>query len=288
MAPPLDLRPALDFDLPFLADLFNRGFEGYFIPIAETPQSLAARLSHDSIDLSLSRVAFSDERAVGLIYVSVRGWGCRIMAMGVVADSRRRGVGRRLMEEAIACTRATGFRYMVLEVVEQNTPAVALYRGLDFRSLRRLVGYELHHPPFALDDQSRQDAATLEPADPREVARHVALATEKALPWQLAAETLTGYGPLVRGYHLAGKALALIQDPGDGAIIMHTLLVPHDDRDAGWGSRIARALFSLYAGRPWRIPARVPEDLAPGFLSRLGFERTELTQFEMRLELEPS
>ncbi len=282
------MRPAFDFDLGFLSDLFNRGFEGYFVPVAESAEGLAARLCYDSIDLSLSRVAFLDDRAVGVIYVSVRGWGCRIAGMGVIADARRRGVGRRLMTAAIARTRASGFRSMTLEVIEQNTPAVALYRGLGFRSSRRLVGYEHSGVAAVLDGEGRRDAGALESADSRKIAHRVTREVEGELPWQLAAETLAHYGPWVRGVHLAGRAFALIQDPGDGAVVLHTLLVPREHRQAGWGRRLVRALFTLYEGRPFRIPARVPEDLAADFLSELGFERAELTQFEMRLDLEPA
>lgn len=40
----LRLELALAFDLATLADLFTRGFAGYFVPIVETPEGLAARL----------------------------------------------------------------------------------------------------------------------------------------------------------------------------------------------------------------------------------------------------
>jgi len=137
---PLRLRPALEFDLEVLAELMTRSFAGYLVPVKETPAGLAARLRYDSIDLALSRVAVLEERPAGIVWVAVRGWSIRIAAMGVVPEARRRGVGRRLMEDAIASIRALGFRHMVLEVIEHNTPAVALSRGLDFRRRRRLVG----------------------------------------------------------------------------------------------------------------------------------------------------
>lgn len=283
----LDLRPALDFDLRFLADLFNRSFEGYFVPVAESPEALAARLRYDSIDLSLSRVAFLCDDPAGIIYVAVRGWGCRVAGMGVVKEARRRGVGRRLMESALARSRAIGLRRMVLEVIEQNEPAVPLYRGLGFRTLRRLVGYRLEEPSEGPGgDVGRRDVEALAAVDPREVARRVAREADRDLPWQLAAETLAAYGPPVAGYHLEGKAFALVQDAADGTVA-HALLVPGSHRRAGWGSRLVRALHAARGRRPWRIPARLPEDLAAGFLTSLGFHRTPLTQLEMHLELGP-
>ncbi|NJL26466.1 MAG: GNAT family N-acetyltransferase [Thermoanaerobaculia bacterium] len=107
---PLVLRPALEYNLPTLVDIFNRCFDSYLVPIADSPERFAARLCYEGIDLALSRVAFVDNTALGIIYVSVRGWQSRIASMGVVAEARRQGVGRRLMEAVIAQCRAAGLR----------------------------------------------------------------------------------------------------------------------------------------------------------------------------------
>ncbi len=276
----LRLRPALDFDVETLAELMTRSFEGYLVSVTETPTGLAARLRYDSIDLALSRVAVLEGRPAGIAWVGVRGWSTRIAAMGVIPEARRRGVGRRLIEDAVASTRALGFRYMVLEVIEQNTPAVALYRGLGFSDRRRLVGYELAAEPVGLDDGSRRDAEAVAVADSREVGRLVAAEAKPDLPWQLAAETLATYGPSVCGYHLEGKAWALVQD-SDAAVVLQALIVPRVHRRAGWGSRMLRALWLRHGKRPWRIPARVPESLGADSLTGVGYRRTELTQLEM-------
>ncbi|MEM7588153.1 MAG: GNAT family N-acetyltransferase [Acidobacteriota bacterium] len=188
----LELRPAYEFDLATLADLFTRGFEGYFVRIVETPEGLAARVRYDTIDLALSWVALLDDRPVGIVCVAVRGWQCRIAGMGVVSDARRHGVGRGMMEEAIKRCRAAGLGKMVLEVIEQNEPAAALYRGLGFTTGRRLVGYRLAANALPATDSSRRDAAALVPVDPREVGRQIAREADPDLPWQLAAETLGG------------------------------------------------------------------------------------------------
>lgn len=45
------------------------------------------------------------------------------------------------------------------------------------------------------------------------------------------------------------------------------------------------ALRAAFPERAWTIPQIVPEELADAFFTRLGWERTELNQFEMRLDL---
>ncbi|MEM9595129.1 MAG: N-acetyltransferase [Acidobacteriota bacterium] len=277
------LRPALDFDLATLADLFSRGFEGYFVPIAETPEGLAARLRYDSLDLALSRVALVDGRPGGILFTAVRGWRCRIAAMGVVAEARRRGVGRRLMEGAIDACRGAGMRRMVLEVIEQNGPAVGLYRSLGFEVERRLVGYELPTPGPGVSP-GEGGGPPLEEIDPWEVGRRITQDGDEGLPWQLTADTLG-----TRGLDLAAfrfdEAFALVHDRGDGAVVLEALVVSKGLRRGGLGSRMVHALGERYPGRPWRIPGRVPEDLAPSFFAGLGFRPLPISQWEMGLDL---
>ena len=289
------LIPALTFDLQVLADLFTRGFEGYLVPIGETAEGLAARLRYDTIDLALSHVAMLDDRPSGFVWVAVRGWHCRIAGMGVAAEARRQGVGRRLMEAAIALAREKGLRKMVLEVIEQNEPAARLYRQLGFETQRRLVGYEIPAIPTDPADQSETDTQALVAVDPREVARRIAIEADADLPWQLAAETFGARSTGVTGFQLHAKAFALIRDPEAGApgagnpgaetMVLEALLVPRRARRAGWGSRLVRALSSRYPGRAWRTPARIPDDLAAPFFTGLGFEQDAISQLEMHFPL---
>jgi ribosomal protein S18 acetylase RimI-like enzyme len=71
------------------------------------------------------------------------------LAIAVAADARGRGVGRRLMEEAIAWARRVGVEKVVLSVYPHNEPALSLYRSFGFieegrlaRHSRKSYGYE--------------------------------------------------------------------------------------------------------------------------------------------------
>lgn len=55
-----------------------------------------------------------------------------ILGMGVLAAYRHQGLGRRLLEAALAQTDARGVERVELEVFASNTPAVALYESVGF------------------------------------------------------------------------------------------------------------------------------------------------------------
>ena len=54
--PSFELKSALEFSIPVLADLLTRGFEGYFVPIAISDVALLTMVRRDGVDLSSSRV----------------------------------------------------------------------------------------------------------------------------------------------------------------------------------------------------------------------------------------
>ena len=55
-----------------------------------------------------------------------------VMNVATRADRRRRGVGRALVDSAVAYARARRVRHALLEVRRSNRPAIALYRSVGF------------------------------------------------------------------------------------------------------------------------------------------------------------
>jgi ribosomal protein S18 acetylase RimI-like enzyme len=280
--------PATELSLDDVAALFTRGFEDYLVPIRMTGDGLSQMIRADSIDLAASKVLTENGEPVGFILICTRGWTRRVSAMGVVASGRGRGLGRRLMEHVLTEARERGFRRMMLEVIEQNTSALTLYRHLGFEETRRLVGYECP----ALSDDAETDLGEgpvddLKPLDPRELAKVVEYEAPPDLPWQLAAETVAAAGPPALALRLEDRAYALLHgvDDAQREITLATILVPHAVRRQGWGRRMVRALRARFPDRAWRVPARFPENLAAGFFDHVGFRRVPLTQFEMVRDL---
>jgi ribosomal protein S18 acetylase RimI-like enzyme len=125
---------------------WNRGFEGYFVPVTMTEESLLQRLGREEYAPSLSVVAFADGEPIGLVASGVRTINGKKVAWnggtGIATAYRRQGVGRRLMEETLALYREAGVELATLEALRQNEKAIALYRQLGYEVTDRLLFWQ--------------------------------------------------------------------------------------------------------------------------------------------------
>src|SRR5437763_8319457 len=83
-------------------------------------------------DLEASRVAYLDGAPVGLANLGLRGAEAWIGGIGVVPAARRSGVGEALMGAVHEQARERGVQRVWLEVIVENTGALALYEKLGY------------------------------------------------------------------------------------------------------------------------------------------------------------
>lgn len=260
-----------DFGLEHSAGVFARGYSDYFVKIPATPAMLLGMARGDGVDLTVSRILVRDGRPVAGGLIARRGWTCRLAGMAVVPEARRTGAGRELLRQLLAESAARSERAMVLEVIEQNIPAVALYEKSGFRRVRRLCGWQGPANPAPVTD--------LREVDLREVAAAVARHGLADLPWQVAAETIAHLNPSSRGYRLGPAWLAVTPVP-DGPVSVRALVVEKSARGQGAAKTLLRAAMAEHPDAAWRAGAVFPEEMEPVFLS-VGLARTELTQWQM-------
>jgi ribosomal protein S18 acetylase RimI-like enzyme len=99
------------------------------------PFARTRRLVLDSLkDGGVHLVALVDDEVVGWcdlrLKTTVTQRHCAVLGMGIVAEHRHRGLGRRLLLETLA--RARGLRRIELVVRADNSAAIALYRSCGF------------------------------------------------------------------------------------------------------------------------------------------------------------
>ena len=129
--------------------------EGRFVRtevVREPPRAFRRRFRSRS-DQELHLLAFEGSRLVGHVTVQRERHPVTqhvaSLAIAVAADARGRGIGRRLMDEAIAWATRMGIEKLVLSVYPHNEAAIALYRACGFveegrlaRHSRKSYGYE--------------------------------------------------------------------------------------------------------------------------------------------------
>ena len=274
-----DMTPASDYSLLDLAELLNRGFEGYFVPINFSVHAFLHMVRKDGIDLTSSRVLIADGEPAGVALIARRGWTSRLAAMGIAAETRGMGAGFWFMQQLIreACDR--GELEMFLEVIEQNEPAVHLYEKVGFKVVRRLIG-------FIRRDAVENEPGELHEMDLRDVARLISHYGLPNLPWQLSGESIAQLNPPARGYR-HGEAYIIISNPEAYDIVIESRLVEPQARGNGLGAETLKAIITEYPNKTWHVTAVLPEELGKVY-ERAGFVRERLSQWQMNLNLQDS
>lgn len=273
----LDTKPVSDYPLPDLTQLLNLSFENYLVPVAFNLSQFLTMIRKDSLDLAASRVLLVDEQPAGIALIARRGWTSRLAAMGIVQGQRSKGAGSRFMRKLIDEARERNDHAMVLEVIEQNENAVKLYQKCGFQSVRRLIG-------LIRKDAIEKNKTSLTAIDLREAGSLIAQHGLADLPWQLAGETIAHMNPPACAYR-NGPALVVTSNLAVEHVVIWSLLVEPQARGQQLGVEMLKSVIANHPGKTWHIPAIFPEEFGKLF-KRAGFEQEELTQWQMKLDLE--
>lgn len=273
----LDTKPASDYPLPDLTQLLNLSFENYLVPVAFNLSQFLTMIRKDSLDLAASRVLLVDEQPAGIALIARRGWTSRLAAMGIVQGQRSKGAGSRFMRKLIDEARERNDHAMVLEVIEQNENAVKLYQKCGFQSVRRLIG-------LIRKDAIEKNKTSLTAIDLREAGSLIAQHGLADLPWQLAGETIAHMNPPACAYR-NGPALVVTSNLAVEHVVIWSLLVEPQARGQQLGVEMLKSVIANHPGKTWHVPAIFPEEFGKLF-KRAGFEQEELTQWQMKLDLE--
>lgn len=272
----LEFPSILDHGLERSAEILTRAFEDYFVRIP-FPVSVLLNLARtDSVDLALSRVFVRDGVALGAALIARRGWTCRLAGMGIVQEARRTGIGRAAVLQLLAEAKARGDRTMFLEVIEQNTAAVKLYRACGFETIRRLIGFSGIIASIA--------PSGAEEIDLREAGAAITRFDLPDLPWQLSGESIAQLAPPAVGYHLDNVWIAPT-DPTQPVVTIRGLIAEPSAQGLGREAALLRAVMAKHPGKTeWRFSPVWPEELSTA-IEPVGLPRSPLAQWQMRRAL---
>jgi ribosomal protein S18 acetylase RimI-like enzyme len=133
------LRTLTDGDFDAVVACFNESFSDYVVPFSLTAPQLREISARRAVVFERSVGAFDGDRLAGFTLNGLDGQTAYDSGTGVVPSHRRRGLGRDMMQFILPHLREAGARRYLLEVIETNTRAVALYESLGFTTTRSLA-----------------------------------------------------------------------------------------------------------------------------------------------------
>ena len=134
----IDVRRLTGVSFATLAAAFNDAFSDYAVPMQMTAEALEMMQRRRGYVPEASLGAFDGERIVGFVLTCIDGHRAYNSGTGVSVSHRRHGIARELMNRAAESLAARGATSYVLEVIESNERAAALYRSVGFEERRRL------------------------------------------------------------------------------------------------------------------------------------------------------
>jgi len=128
-------------DYPAVVSLWERCGPGVQLSRSDQPEEIRKKLEHDP---DLFVLAIEDGEVVGTVVGGYDGRRGLVYHLAVEAAHRRRGLGRRLMEEIEDRLRQRGCLKGYLLVAAEAEQALDLYRGLGWQPMDvTLMGKEL-------------------------------------------------------------------------------------------------------------------------------------------------
>lgn len=274
----LEIVPAHDVSWAEQAVVFTSAFSGYVGGSFEMDAAALARfICAQGADVCYSRVIRVDGALSGFAYISRTGATARLAAMGVVPAARGQGVARQLLLHVLDESKVRGDEAMMLEVIEQNSAACALYQVNGFRKVTRLLGWRR-----AAEDRSPAlDHDPLEEISVTEACQFSMVQNFPELPWQVSRHAAAKL-PAARAFR-AGSACVIIGNPESPTVRVHALL-SCTPAEVNWVALrdALTAVVNLYPQREFFTPAVFPQEFGKQVFQPLGFALEPISQLLMR------
>jgi ribosomal protein S18 acetylase RimI-like enzyme len=256
-------------DVDALVAAFNDTFSDYVVPFHLTAPQLREMCARRGVVLELSPAIFAGDRMAAFTLNALGSWNGVQSAYdsgtGVVPAHRRLGLARQLLEASFPALRERGAEQMILEVLEPNARAAALYRSLGFEVTRKLDCWR-YSGIAALDGEAREISIDEVPAEYADVVPS----------WQNSIDCLRRSGDDRRVMTIDGGWVIVHAATGD----LSQLAVDPARRRRGIGTRLLRHTAAV-AGKSLRIlNVDTRSDAVRNFLAAAGAERF-ITQLEM-------
>lgn len=228
---PFDVIPASAFSYEELTEAYNKTRVDYIVPMPMNVSKLREYVETYDVDMTASAVAVDGNEVLGLAMLGVREKRAWITRLGVIRSNRKRGTGEGLVNYLIAQALEHEAAHIIIEVIENNTPAYNLFTKKGFQKTRDLL--VLRRPPADLPaaDDLNVDIQTLNYHDSL-----AQLKTRRSLPsW------IDEYESLNKAGNLAGLWVSLPDGSRGWLVYQNTVF------------QLGRLVLQTEAGDPIRV-----------------------------------
>ncbi len=129
-------------DMPEVHQVFVEAFADYIIPIQLTTAQFQSKLKRESIEPSFCVGAYAGTKLVGFILTGLGEFDGKPTAYnagtGVLPEYRGHQLTRRMYEFLLPKLRESGTEQCLLEVIQENKPAIRSYEQVGFKVTRSL------------------------------------------------------------------------------------------------------------------------------------------------------
>ena len=253
---PLEIRRLNTCTFDQALQIWNEGFQGYFVDMTLSMDAYIARFHKDGLSPKYSFVAFSGGKRAGFLLNGIRTTQGKRVAWnggtGVSPEFRGQGVGKVLVEAALNLYAEERVEIATLEALSTNDAAIALYQKCGYEVIDRLVFLEHQGAlPKEFSGGRDIDSYSIRFGPPASVAGLQFY--EASVPWQAQWQSLPlndSFGVIVSdargedvGYALYKKAPE--QDGRPAGITLYQCVAAPGRQDAE--NILARALQDVYA-----------------------------------------
>jgi ribosomal protein S18 acetylase RimI-like enzyme len=279
----MEIKTLENTPVAVIASTFNEAFSDYFIRLQFTEESMAAKMKSEGILLRYSVGAFEGGQLVGFIlngYDMLSGVKTIYNAgTGVIPSYRGKRITTSLYEYAIHMLAREGIYSHLLEVIDNNHPAMHVYEKIGFKKGRKLLAFK--------NDSSIQGIASFQFKQLNDIPPEAIVFSNMEAAWQ---NSLASVERAKTGHQLLG-AFDNEKLVGFAAYVPTTgrvkqLAVHPDHRRKGVGTTLLQ-FIQQNTGATQLVITNVDENYEPAimFLRALGFQ-VFLSLYEMKLTVE--
>jgi ribosomal protein S18 acetylase RimI-like enzyme len=187
---------AANYSIEALTAIYNETRMDYIVPMPMNAKRLAEYIHVYSCDLSASCVILDGTNPCGLGILGVRPNRAWVTRLGVVAEKRKAGAGKLIMDYLIHAAEERGIQAVWLEVIQGNKPARKMFDKYGFQQTRELL--VIRRPPNFVSDEVAEIDASIQEIQPLEkgVALDLLRGRRERSNWLNQTETMENAGNL--------------------------------------------------------------------------------------------